>query len=283
MSLRGKKILVTGSSGLVGSHLAARLEAEGAEVVPVDLRQGADITSWDAVKDYRGIDIIYHLAARTFIPATSAAPAETYRVNLLGTLNMLELGRLNDVQMFVFASSYIYGPPRYLPVDEKHPVNPVNAYSRSKAMGEELCRAYAAESGLKCTIIRAFNIYGRGQPAGFLIPTILRQLDSGKIVLQDAAPRRDMVYVKDAVEAYVKAAAYVGGYDTFNIGLGKSYSVAEIVAAVLKVTGREAKVEYLNRRRTGEIMETVADITRACEELDWRPQFDLEAGLRDML
>jgi len=284
MSLRGRRIIITGSGGLVGSHLAPRLAAEGAGVIPLDVRQGIDITDWGAVKDYRDIDIIYHLAARTFIPATSANPGETYRVNLAGTLNMLELGRINNVEKFVFASSYVYGPPRYLPVDENHPVNPVNAYNRSKAMGEELCRAYAADYGLKCTIIRAFNIYGRGQAADFLLPTILRQIASGKIELQDAAPRRDMLYVKDAVEAYVKVAGDAGsGGDVFNIGLGKSYSVAEIVAAVLKVTGRQAKVKYLNQRRKDEIMDTVADITRAGEALDWHPQFDLEAGLRDMI
>ena len=284
MSLRGRRIIITGSGGLVGSHLAPRLAAEGAGVIPLDVRQGIDITDWGAVKDYRDIDIIYHLVARTFIPATSANPGETYRVNLAGTLNMLELGRINNVEKFVFASSYVYGPPRYLPVDENHPVNPVNAYNRSKAMGEELCRAYAADYGLKCTIIRAFNIYGRGQAADFLLPTILRQIASGKIELQDAAPRRDMLYVKDAVEAYVKVAGDAGsGGDVFNIGLGKSYSVAEIVAAVLKVTGRQAKVKYLNQRRKDEIMDTVADITRAGEALDWHPQFDLEAGLRDMI
>ena len=284
MRLRGKSIIITGSNGFVGSHLAPRLEEEGAEVIPIDISKGIDITDWEQVKDYHDIDIIYHLAAKTYIPATVKDPKETYLVNLGGTLNMLELGRKNKVRRFIFASSYVYGPPQYLPIDENHPINPANPYNRSKALGEELCRAYSQDYGLKCVIVRAFNIYGEGQGDNFLIPTILRQISAGKIELNDPEPRRDLLYVKDAVEAYVKAADYSGSdFEVFNVGLGKSYSVDEIVRKIFAVIGREVKVHYLQQRRKNEIMNTVADITKTKEKLGWEPKFDLEEGLANTI
>ncbi len=283
MSLRGKRIIITGSSGLVGSHLVPRLGEEGAEVIPIDISKGIDITEWEQVKDYYNIDIIYHLAAKTYIPATVEDPKETYLVNLVGTVNMLELGRRNRVENFIFASSYIYGCPKYIPVDEGHPINATNPYSRSKALGEELCRAYHEDYGLRCVIIRAFNIYGEGQGDNFLIPSILKQIDRGEIELKDPEPRRDFLYIKDAVEAYVRAGGYSGSdFEVFNIGSGVSYSVDEIVRKVVAISGQRVKAKYLYQRRENEIMNTVADITKAKRKLSWEPKFTIEEGLRNL-
>ena len=281
MNFAGKRVLVTGSKGFIGSHLTDQLGKQGADVVGIDISSGIDITDWEQVKGYGGIDFIYHLAAKTYIPSTGEDPRQTYLVNLGGTLNMLELGRMNNVRNFIFASSYVYGPPQYLPIDENHPVNPSNPYNRSKALGEGLCRAYYEDYGLKCVILRAFNIYGEGQGNNFLVPTILGQITGGKIQLNDPEPRRDFLYVKDAVEAYIEAADCSGaGLEVFNIGSGKSYSVDEIVTKILAFTGGEAEVRYLQKRRKNEIMDTVADITKAKKELGWEPKIDLEEGLR---
>ena len=284
MDFGKKRILVTGASGFVGSHLANRLRKQGADVTGVNISSGIDITDWEQVKGYRDIDFIYHLAAKTYIPSAAEDPRQTYLVNLGGTLNMLELGRRNRIKNFIFASSYIYGCPQYLPIDENHPINPTNPYNRSKALGEELCRAYYEDYGLKCVILRAFNIYGEGQGDNFLIPTILRQIADGEIELKDPEPRRDFLYVEDAVEAYIKAADYSGSnFEVFNIGLGKSYSVDEIVTKIFAVIGRKVKVKYLQQRRRGEIMNTVADITKVKEKLGWEPKFNLEEGLANTI
>jgi len=284
MNLRGKRIIVTGSSGLVGSNLVPRLKEEGADVIPIDINQGIDITHWEQVKDYHGIDIIYHLAAKTYIPATVENPKETYMVNLVGTLNMLELARGNRVKSFIFASSYIYGQPIHIPVDEGHPINPTNPYSRSKALGEELCRAYYEDYELRCVIIRAFNIYGEGQEDNFLISSIVKQFNIGEIELQDPEPRRDFLYIKDVVEAYVKTGEYSDSeFEIFNIGSGISYSVDEIVRKVIAISGRRVKLRYLYQRRKNEIMNTVANITKAKEKLGWEPKFGIEEGLRNTI
>lgn len=284
MNFSGKRVLVTGAEGFVGSHLVNRLSKLGADVIGVDISSNIDIADWEQVKDYSSMDFIYHLAAKTYIPSAIEDPRHTYLTNLIGTLNMLELGRINSIRKFIFASSYIYGPPQYLPINETHPVNPANPYNRSKAMGEELCRAYYEDYKLKCVIMRAFNIYGEGQGDDFLIPTIIRQITDREIQLNDSEPCRDFLYIQDAVEAYIKAADYSGSdFKVFNIGSGKSYSVAEVVAEILTITARQTEVRYLRQRRENEIMDIVADITEAKKELGWEPRFNLQEGLAETI
>lgn len=281
MNLGGKRIIVTGSNGFVGSHLVPRLRQERAEVIPVDISKDTDVTNWEQVKDYKDIDIIYHLAAKTYVPATAEDPRETYLINFVGTLNMLELGRRSKIKSFIFASSYVYGNPKYIPINEEHPINPMNPYSRSKTLGEEICRAYYKDYGLRCVIIRAFNIYGEGQRDSFLVPSILKQIHNEEIELEDPKPRRDFLYVKDLVEAYVRAAEYSGSdFEIFNIGSGVSYSVDEIVRTILTLSGKKARVRYRHQRREKEVMKTVANIEKAKKMLGWVPMTPLEQGLR---
>jgi len=279
--LREKRVIITGSEGFVGSYLRSKLAEEGVEVIPIDISIGLDITDWEQLRDFgQNADIIIHLAARTYIPTTSANPRDTYHMNLNGTLNMLELARRNGIRKFVYASAYVYGIPQYLPIDEKHPINPINPYNRSKALGEELCHAYYEDHGLECVILRAFNIYGKGQNKDFLIPSIVNQINQKEIILNDPKPKRDFIHVEDVVDAYIKAAQYSGSAcDVFNIGSGNSFSVDEIAQKIIAVSGRTVKVNYLDQQRKNEIADTVADITRAKEELNWEPKTTMDEGL----
>jgi len=287
MGLKGKSILVTGASGFVGKHLVEELRSRGAEVFALDSRGPApiDIRDWQAVKRFGSklgrLDLVYHLAALVFVPHSFENPRETYEVNVLGTLNMLELCRLQGVPKLVFASSYVYGEPQYLPVNEEHPLNPGSPYARSKVLGEGLCRAYHEDYSLRCTILRVFNIYGEGQSGDSLIPSILRQVPSGKVELMDPEPRRDFLHVSDVVEAYLKAGDHdQAGADVFNVGSGASYSVDDIVRLVLHAWGQEAEVRYRHQRRKSEVMDVVADFRKAKTELGWEPRVTLEQGIR---
>ena len=286
MSLKEKKILVTGSSGFVGRHLVEELKRRDVEVVTLtdSNRRRIDIRDWQKIKEIGDLDMVYHLAAKTYVPFSFENPKEVYEVNVLGTLNILELCRLRDVEKIVFVSSYLYGQPRYLPIDEEHPVQPTNPYMRSKVLGEELCRAYNIDFGVKCIILRPFNIYGEGQSNDFLIPSILKQLVNGKIELRDPEPRRDFLYIKDAIEACVRSGEYTGSdFEIFNIGSGVSYSVDEIVRKILNISGQNIEVNYKNARRKSEIMNVVADIKRAKEKLDWMPKIEIEEGLKNII
>ena len=286
MKLNEKRILVTGSSGFVGKNLVEELKRQDAEVFTLTDHDGRriDIRDQQSVKrimnEIRNIDIVYHLAAITSVPFSFENPRETYDVNVLGTLNILELCRLCNAEKIVFASSYVYGQPQYMPIDEEHPLQPANPYARSKVLGEELCRAYNADFGVKSVILRPFNIYGVGQSKNFLIPSIIAQLRYGKIELKDPEPKRDFIYISDVIEAYIKAGEFNGDFDVFNIGGGKSYSVEEIVDRIVCLYGKNVKVGYSGERRKHEVMDTVADIRKAKELMDWTPTVPLDEGLQ---
>jgi len=287
MALRGKRILVTGASGFVGNHLAAELKRIGADVVPLDKQEQnpVDIRDWQSViafgEKLGNIDMAYHLAALMFVPYSFENPREIYEINVLGTLNILELCRLHNVKKLVFASSYVYGNPQYLPIDEAHPLNPASPYARSKVTGEDLCKAYHDDYGLNCIILRPFNIYGEGQNDNFLIPQILKQLPGGKIELMDPEPKRDFLYVGDAVEAYVKAGEYdKSSFEIFNIGSGESYSVDAVVTQIVEAWGRAVEVSYKYQRRKNEIMDVVANTKKAQGKLGWEPKVAIEGGIK---
>ena len=282
MNLKGKRILVTGSSGFIGKNLVEELKRHNVEVVTLTDPEGhrIDVRDWRKIKEIRDIDIVYHLAAKTYVPFSFEHPKEVYEVNVLGTLNILELCRLRDAEKIVFVSSYVYGQPQYLPIDEKHPVQPTNPYMRSKVLGEELCRAYNNDFGLKCIILRPFNVYGVGQSCDFLIPTIISQLQEGKVKLKGPEPKRDYIYVSDLLNALIKAEKFNGDFEIFNIGQEKSYSVKEIVEKIVQLYGKKVKINYNNERRKNEIMDVVADIGKAKAKLGWEPRVNFEEGLR---
>lgn len=287
MRCTGKKILITGHNGFIGQKFVKELENYDIEVITLEDNIGnrIDIRNWDKIKEFEDLDMIYHLAAVTFVPYSFKNPRETYEVNLLGTLNILELGRLVDVEKIVTMSSYVYGQPQYLPIDENHPLNPNNPYTRSKLIMEQLCRTYSQDFGLNCVIFRPFNIYGTGQDDNFLIPSIIKQLNNGKIVLKDPEPKRDFIYISDVISVLIKAASLkkTENTDIFNIGYGKSYSVKEVVDKIIELSKKHVEVRYTGERRENEIMDTVADITKTKNKLGLKALIDIDEGLSRIL
>jgi UDP-glucose 4-epimerase len=284
MELKNRSVLVTGSSGFVGRSLVDRLREEGAEVFRFDIAEGKDITLWEEWSSVARADVVFHLAAITFVPTSQSNPRDTYHVNLCGTINALEYCRRHGAKM-VFASSYVYGNPRYLPVDEEHPLCPTNPYARSKVACEMICRAYSEDFAVRCVVLRPFNIFGPGQSKDFLIPEIVGQIKTGgQVVLKDLTPKRDMLYISDAVDAYVRAAGFeASAFEVFNIGYGASLSVRHIAEELIRLSGKELRLSSLDTKRRGEISDTVADIRKASELLHWKPSGTVEEGLRKML
>jgi UDP-glucose 4-epimerase len=283
MTGRRPHVLVTGSDGFVGRALIRRLRRDGYPLTEFDLARGSDITRWEQVRHTEPFDVAVHLAARTFVPDSFRAPHEFFRTNVTGTLNLLELARRRGARV-VYASAYVYGRPRYLPIDEAHPVQALNPYTASKLLGEDLCRSYHRDSGVPVVILRAFNVYGPGQRPEFLIPRIVQALPDGEVRLADPAPRRDWLYLDDAVAAYAKAVEFdAEPWAVFNVGAGRSHSVREVTDMVRRQWGRPFNVQYEGRRREGEIDDLVADCRRIGAALGWRPAVDLAEGIRRML
>lgn len=276
-----KSFLVTGSEGFIGKHLITELKKNKCNVIRFGSPDSKDVTKWDDVKAIPKADVVFHLAARTFIPFSLKNPRETYEVNALGTLNILEYCREKRAKL-VYPSSYVYGSPEYLPIDEQHPLKANNPYTRSKILGEQFCKIYFDDYGVQCTILRPFNVYGPGQRGDFLMPSIVKQLkENGKIRLKDPNPKRDFIYVKDAALALIKAADHKG-FGIFNIGCGKSYSVRQVVEKLSDIHGKKISIKYTNEKRRNEIIDCYADISKAKKELGWHPTIGIDEGLKNV-
>lgn len=275
------RILITGASGFIGRALASRLKALGRDVTPVDSTDG-DIANRETLVKFAQQDIahVFHLAGKTFVPDSWDDPQAFCRTNVLGTVNVLEFCRKQCSPM-TYVSAYVYGHPDCLPMKEDSAIRPSNPYALTKRLAEEICEFYASAYDLPVTTIRPFNVYGIGQADFFLIPTIISQtMDAGeKIVVKDLAPRRDYVYLEDLVTALLATLDKPYGYRVYNIGSGVSLSVQEVIDAIQDIADTHKEIVCDNAARTNELMDVVADISKAGNELGWHPGFSFHAGI----
>ncbi|MDA2928571.1 NAD(P)-dependent oxidoreductase [Acidobacteria bacterium AH-259-O06] len=274
-------ILVTGASGFIGKRLIPRLSADGHEIFQAN-RESGDVSEKSTWLKFPRAEVVIHLAGKTFVPESWTEPAAFIKCNLLGTVAALDYCKKHNARL-VFMSSYLYGNPVTLPIPETAPVVASNPYALSKKLAEEACQFYSDSFGMNITILRPFNVYGADQPENFLIPSIIRQVNAGKVIyVKDLEPKRDYVYISDLIEAITRAIELRQGINIFNIGSGVSYSVEEIIRIIQCVKGKNLPVHSVAERRKEEIMNTVADITAAKLALSWAPRFTLLEGLQQM-
>jgi nucleoside-diphosphate-sugar epimerase len=271
------EILVTGATGFLGRHLVLALQSRNLGVRQHSSADG-DIATCSLPMD--GVSHVFHLAGKSYVPDSWQNPQRFYQTNVMGTVNVLEHCRRNKAAL-ILISSYVYGQPQRLPITEDHPLVAVNPYAHSKILAEDAARFYDQRLGVPLVIVRPFNIYGPGQRDSFLIPSIVRQvLDPSveAVRVQDLEPKRDYLYVGDAVDLLLALLRRgVGG--VFNAGSGSSVSVGEIAALINQAAGISKPLVSNGERRPGEIMDVVADTSRAAAELDWRPRTSLAVGI----
>ncbi|WP_211252167.1 NAD-dependent epimerase/dehydratase family protein [Arenimonas metalli] len=273
---------MTGSGGFLGRRLVARLRANGWDVVELGRANGFDLLS-DELPARAG-DLVFHLAAETGVPDSWDNPARFHLVNTHGTVRVLDACRRAGASL-VFVGAYIYGVPVQLPISEAHPLDPNNPYAFSKWMAEQACEWFARQYSMNVTAVRLFNVYGAGQSDRFIVPRILTQaLDASApdIRLLDLEPRRDYLYVDDAVDALL-ASESSGGYRLYNVGSGSSHSVQDVVDAVFAAVGSSKPVVATGEKRRNEIPDVRADCSRLHADSGWSPRFSLEAGIRAMV
>jgi UDP-glucose 4-epimerase len=277
------RIAVSGSDGFVGRNVCSKLQLMGHSVIPIDITQGVDLCDASVVDNIPRIDCFIHLANLVYVPASYEEPAKFYRVNYLTTLNALEVCRKWDARL-VFVSSYIYGPPQYLPVDELHPICPFNPYAQTKVICEMMCEGYHRDFGVKISILRPFNLYGVGQKGRLLIPEIIGQLKEGKPVIQlkASSPRRDYVNVEDVARGIITCAMSAEDYGVYNVCSGESVSVMEITEIINKYLKHKVHFVFSSSDRPNEVDETRGSYERL-KSLGWKPNISFENGIKAII
>ena len=306
----GRKVVVTGAGGFIGSHLAERLVEEGAQVrallrytsraekgcldlVPVEkLRQmevvHGDVRDLEAVRQVvSDAQVVFHLAALVGIPYSYVHPQEVIETNVLGTANVLVAARESDrIERVVLTStSEVYGSARYVPMDEQHPLQAQSPYAASKIASDALGLSFHRSFETPVAIVRPFNCYGPRQSARAIISTVICQaLRSDEVRVGSLTPTRDFTFVGDTAEGFLCIAEAEGALgEPVNLGSGTETSVAGIIETVGRLLGRElrATVDEQRLRPSGsEVTRLYADNSRARDVAGWAPSVSLEEGLR---
>lgn len=301
----GRRVLVTGGCGFIGSHLVEALLARGARVRVLDLYnfgghrgflEGLDHPELDVqlgdVSDLEftrrvtaGCDTVFHLAALIGIPYSYVAPGHYVRVNVNGTLAVLEAARHEGVRRLIHTStSETYGSAQYTPMDERHPAVGQSPYAATKIAADQLAGSYFRSFDLPVTIIRPFNTYGPRQSMRAVLPTVMAQaLYADEVRVGSIDPRRDMTFVSDTVEGFLQAASTDGlEGETFNLGTGIAYSVGEMIERIFEVTGTRKPVRTEAARvrpEKSEVDELLSDFSKARDAFGFSPSISLAEGL----
>ena len=308
----GRRVLVTGAGGFIGSHLAEKLVREGArvrtfvrynsrgdpgllsilprgiyedlEIIPGDLRDLTAVMS--AVRD---IEIVFHLGAHIAIPYSYVHPVEVVQSNVMGTLNVLLAARENGVQRMVHSSSSeVYGTATKALIDETHPLRGQSPYAASKIGADKLVESFCCTYDLPAVTLRPFNTYGPRQSARAVIPAIITQaLTQDVIWLGNLDAQRDFTFVFDTVEGFLRAAETrdVEG-QTFNLGAGSAIRVGELAAEILSLLGtqKEVRVDPTRLRpEKSEVQRLISNNSLARDCLGWAPQISMRQGLSETI
>ena len=310
MQLKGRRILVTGADGFIGSHLTERLVRRGCEVrafvqynslgsrgwlddSPADIRKTLDVFAGD-IRDPHGVrtamagcDVVLHLAALIAIPYSYHSPQTYVETNVLGTLNVVQAARDLDVQRVVHTStSEVYGTARFVPITEAHPLQGQSPYSASKIGADQIALSFHAAFGTPVTVIRPFNTYGPRQSARAVIPTVITQIAAGarEIRLGATHPTRDFTFVSDtarAFEALAECDAAVG--QVINAGSGFEVSIGDTARAIIELMGRDVSIvtdEQRLRPEASEVERLWAESSLMQSLTGWAPEYGGGEGFR---
>lgn len=309
MNWQGKKVLVTGAEGFIGSHLTERLVELGADVTALaqynsfnswgwidtfdkNVKESikvvtGDIREYDGMKRIiKGQEVVLHLAALIAIPYSYLSPMAYVRTNVEGTTNVLEACREYNVEKIVHTStSETYGTALYVPIDEKHPMQGQSPYSASKIGADKMAESYYKSFNMPIATLRPFNTYGPRQSARAVIPTIISQILAGKteIKLGSLTPTRDFNFVKDTAEAFIKVAESektIG--EVINAGSNYEITIGDTVKKIINIIGKDVKIlcdDERIRPENSEVNRLWADNAKIKELTGWKPNYTIDQGL----
>jgi len=307
----GRRTLVTGADGFIGSHLVEALVAQGANVralvfynswnsigwmsdMPATVRENIEIVTGD-IRDHgcvaevvRNSDIVFHLSSLITIPYSYKAPRAFVDTNVIGALNVLQACRESDtiVRLVHTSTSEVYGTARFVPITEEHPLSGQSPYSASKIAADMMAESFYRSFSLPVTTARPFNTYGPRQTARAVIPTIASQLLSGcsELRLGALTPTRDFNFVSDTVAGLMSLAACPSAEgQVVNIGSGEEWSIEQTAKMLMEACDRKVSIVSDDQRlrpETSEVNRLLADATRLNKLTGWKPQVQMLDGLK---
>ncbi len=313
MELAGKRILLTGADGFIGSHLLESLIDEGAivkafvyynsfnswgwlDTLPKQVLNKVEIFAGD-IRDPNGvrtamqnIDIVFHLAALIAIPFSYHSPDSYIDTNVKGTLNIVQAAKdLSVERVLITSTSEVYGTATYIPIDEAHPRQPQSPYSASKIGADCIAESFYKSFNLPLTIVRPFNTYGPRQSARAVIPTIITQLLSGneEIKLGDTVPTRDLLFVKDTAKGFIEIAKSekLIGHDC-NIATQSEISVGDLAQELIRQINPQAKIisdQQRIRPEKSEVFRLYGSNQKIKECTNWEQSYTLSQGLAETI
>ena len=306
-----RKLLITGATGFIGSHLVELCVEKGFKVVAFDRYNSnndwgwledskykndfqvilGDIRDYDSVsKAMSGCDAVFHLAALIGIPYSYVSPLAYIRTNIEGTYNVLEAAKnLELEQILITSTSETYGTAQYVPIDEKHPLVGQSPYSASKIGADQLAISYFKSFETPVKLVRPFNTYGPRQSARAIIPTIISQLLNGKkeIELGSLSPTRDLTFVKDTCAGFVeiyKSDALFG--EVANIGMKAEISIGDLAKLIANVMDVELSIKSTVERirpKSSEVERLFCDNSKILKHTSWKPNYTLVDGVIEVI
>ncbi len=307
MSLKGKKVLVTGADGFIGSHLAEALVEEGARVLA--LSQYNSFNHWGWLEDLpslpqievvagdirdphyclgltKGVEVVFHLAALIPIPYSYRAPGSYVDTNIKGTLNLCQAAMSSGVRKFIHTStSEVYGTAQYVPSDDRNPLTPQSPYSASKIRADAMALSFYHSFDFPVVVARPFNTYGPRQSARAIIPTIISQIASqaAEVRVGDLEPTRDFTFVKDTCQGFLAIARMEGGAgEVFQIGTNREIRMGdlfELIAGLMQSNAKPATDAERLRPSKSEVRRLWCDNTKLREATGFAPSTPLRDGL----
>jgi len=309
LTLKDKKLLITGIAGFIGSNLADQCLELGAEVVGLDNMYNGSMTNLSNArksKNFRlikgdlrdlslllevtsDVDLIFHMGAFTSVPQSILMPETCNAVNVNGTINVLNAARKNDVEKIIFSSSSsVYGDANELPLTEDMPRSPISPYGTSKLAGESYMQSFQEVYGIQTLILRYFNVFGPRQkdsPYSGVIAIWLGRIQRNEplLIFGDGTNSRDFTYVKDVVEGNILAAEKDVSGEILNIGAGSPISLNDLAELLLELTNKQDLTIKHTDPRPGDILHSYADISKAQKLLGFIPKYNQKKGLMEYL
>ena len=283
-----KQIVITGHNGFLGSNLLSKLISEKYKITGISKtikknnlikqikRNILNIKDSDIAKN----SCIIHLAAITNVAYCEKYPEECYKVNAIATQKILEIARKKNCSLIYPSTSHVYAIPHKLPIKEAHPTNATSVYSESKISGEKLCEMYSKSYGLNISVLRLFSTYGPKNSEYKVESRIITQLLSNRsIKIGNLSPKRDFIYIDDVISAFQIVIKNLKGFNIYNVGLERSYSIQEICNILKKLAGKKISVVTdKTKLRKNDIKNVVSDCSKI-KKLGWKPKISINKGL----